>query len=308
MAPPRRARPTRGTPCYIKVLLVAAAGLGFLGYRQWPGASQSAYVPDDRGMVGKVHTTQQAVSHGRAATTPVEDAMAPVAGSAAQAAKLNDGLATTAAQRQHEVFTLVTEPPPLQPLLEAEAELQLPKQCRGRAHTELEGGVVKWGTNNVVADAAACCDACSALEAKGCNVWVFCGDRAKCGERYGQCWLKHTDDPTDPPSRGSSLSVPWTSGTLLQAGVSPDSFKVAGRQKRALRQQRALTVCSAAPCPRTPSPEPPPSCSEVLPTGTCRTHPKPNSARSARSSVVELDACAACAACASCGRCSRART
>ena len=89
----------------------------------------------------------------------------------------------------------------------AEPELQLPKQCRGRAHTELEGGVVKWGSNNIVADAAACCEACRSSEAKGCNVWVFCGDRDKCGDRFGQCWLKHTDDPTDPPSRGSSLAA-----------------------------------------------------------------------------------------------------
>ena len=111
----------------------------------------------------------------------------------------------------------MTQPPPLQPLLPKEPELQVPKQCRARAHTELEGGVVKWGSSHIVADAAACCEACSAHEEKGCNVWVFCGDRDKCGDKFGQCWLKHTDDPSEPNSRGSSLAVPWTSGSLLKA-------------------------------------------------------------------------------------------
>lgn len=39
--------------------------------------------------------------------------------------------------------------------------------------------------------AAACCAACGAASAQGCNVWVWCGNAAGCGGRkHKECWLK----------------------------------------------------------------------------------------------------------------------
>lgn len=39
--------------------------------------------------------------------------------------------------------------------------------------------------------AGSCCEACQAASARGCNVWVWCGDPDGCGGRaYRECWLK----------------------------------------------------------------------------------------------------------------------
>ena len=154
------------------------------------------------------------------------------------------------AARVHELQLELRPAKPLTPLLTAEPAVDAPKMCGARAHTELEGGVVGWGTNNVVADAAACCEACRAQAAKvsgspkpGCNVWVFCADRARCGEKHGQCWLKRAADPSEPAQRGGGAM--WTSGTVLPAETPAESFRVARRQRRADRQQAALTVLSS---------------------------------------------------------------
>ena len=153
-----------------------------------------------------------------------------------------------AIERQHELHVTVRRQQHLTPLLPAEPAVDAPATCHARAHTELEGGVVKWGTDNRVQSAAACCASCSAhaerarveSHQKPCNIWVHCGDSELCGDKLGQCWLKHALDPSEPPSRGSGPKVPWTSGAVLPMPV--ESYRVASRTKRALRQQQALTM------------------------------------------------------------------
>ena len=66
-------------------------------------------------------------------------------------------------------------------------------------------------------DPGACCSLC--LATRGCNLWVYCGvaaagDAARWCD--GQCWLKRTDDPTEPKARGRGPAVPWTSGAVLK--------------------------------------------------------------------------------------------
>ena len=152
--------------------------------------------------------------------------------------------------RQHELHVTVAAPAPLTPLLPSEPAVDAPSSCNARARTELEGGVVQWGTNNKVASAAACCESCRADAAKkkpgerACNVWVFCADKELCEDRFGQCWLKHTPDPADPPSRGSGPKVPWTSGTVLPQPAS--AYRLASRMKRANRQRSALSMLEAS--------------------------------------------------------------
>ena len=134
-------------------------------------------------------------------------------------------------ERQHEVVADTSEPVPLSTVLPSEAAVDAPVQCWARAHTEFEGRVVRWGTDHRVETAAECCDACSRQaaatknEADACNVWVFCGHTDLCDSKFGQCWLKHTPNPTEPISRGSGLRVPWTSGAVLSK--SPEQYKVA---------------------------------------------------------------------------------
>ena len=153
-------------------------------------------------------------------------------------------------QRHHELHVKVASPAPLAPLLPPEKAVDAPAECRARAHTELEGGVVLWGTNNKVASAAACCESCRMNAAKAkpgvhaCNVWVFCADPDMCGDRYGQCWLKHTLNPAEPPQRGSGPKVPWTSGTVLPQPEA--TYKLATRMRRAERQRSELTMLEAS--------------------------------------------------------------
>ena len=112
----------------------------------------------------------------------------------------------------HEVEATAALPAPLTPVLPPPPPaLSLPAKCHARAHTELEGTVVQWGTGHRQPDAAACCAACethaAANPGRPCNVWVHCGDVALCGAKLSECWLKHTPDPSEPPSRGSGGKV-----------------------------------------------------------------------------------------------------
>ena len=176
------------------------------------------------------------------------------AGGAIEPSAAEGALAEQPTLRQHELHITVKPPRPLAPLLPAEPEVDAPSDCHARAHTELEGGVVQWGDHNRVSSAADCCRSCRehakrvALEGKpegrACNVWVFCADRELCGERHGQCWLKHALDPADPPSRGSGIKVPWTSGTVLPQ--PPESYRLASRMKRAVRQRAPLSMLAAS--------------------------------------------------------------
>jgi hypothetical protein len=35
-----------------------------------------------------------------------------------------------------------------------------------------------------------------------CAVWVWCGDEAKCGKQYQECWLKHVVSPFSRTPQG----------------------------------------------------------------------------------------------------------
>ena len=158
--------------------------------------------------------------------------------------------AASTGERVHELHVVVPPPAVLAPVLAAEKPVDAPAQCHARAHTELDGGVVRWGTDHKLSSAAECCEACTRHAAAAaspnvaCNVWVYCADAALCGEKSGQCWLKHTSDPTEPNSRGGGASVPWTSGTVFSAPA--DSYKVERRMRRASRQRADLTVLDSA--------------------------------------------------------------
>ncbi|KAK3281786.1 hypothetical protein CYMTET_10448 [Cymbomonas tetramitiformis] len=95
--------------------------------------------------------------------------------------------------------------------------------CHSMPNAELDGFVVRWGSDHLRTSAADCCEACRthrpASAARPCNVWVFCGDKARCKEWYGQCWLK-SDEGTVPNVRQSGDEVPWTSGMLQPSGSS----------------------------------------------------------------------------------------
>ncbi|XP_074588498.1 uncharacterized protein LOC141844351 [Curcuma longa] len=90
--------------------------------------------------------------------------------------------------------------------------------CRGQEHLELWGLVVKWGADFKLNSSAECCRACKAMCGSGgpcrCNSWVFCGDRERCGEKFGECWLKKQDDVLFPSLHESGEKVMWTSGLI----------------------------------------------------------------------------------------------
>ena len=87
-------------------------------------------------------------------------------------------------------------------------------------HTDLPGDVVKWGADHLQPSAAACCAACS-TEPR-CNEWVWCGDRAACGQQHLQCWLKRREDPWLDVDMLLGMSDGWTSGiTWPRPGAPP---------------------------------------------------------------------------------------
>jgi len=85
-------------------------------------------------------------------------------------------------------------------------------------HTELWGDVVIWGTKNTAVSAEDCGDQCRNLvlptDKPECNVFVYCGDASRCGDRHKQCWLKHMAHPEASKPAKQGDAVYWTSGTL----------------------------------------------------------------------------------------------
>jgi hypothetical protein len=60
--------------------------------------------------------------------------------------------------------------------------------------------------------AGACCDACQAAAARGCNVWVWCGEPDGCGGRqYTECWLKRQRNML-PSAIAGQRGEQWTQG------------------------------------------------------------------------------------------------
>ena len=82
------------------------------------------------------------------------------------------------------------------------AEEALQSQCIAKEHTEYWGDLVKWGADNIQADAESCCEECrrdGLSKASGCNTWVWCGQAAGCGgeRKFGECWLKRQSKPAE---------------------------------------------------------------------------------------------------------------
>ena len=87
------------------------------------------------------------------------------------------------------------------------------------ARTELPGDVVLWGAGHKQPSAAACCSACEAKAAEGCNTWVWCGSRRECtADTHLDCWLKKRPQPWEDSDVLRGRSTKWTSGVL---GVLP---------------------------------------------------------------------------------------
>ncbi|CAA6657170.1 unnamed protein product [Spirodela intermedia] len=94
---------------------------------------------------------------------------------------------------------------------------------QGVENRELWGSSVKWGIDFKFNTSRECCKACKAMCHAGdgpclCDSWVFCGDKDKCKEKFGQCWLKKQEDPMFPDLAESGEKVPWTSGVIFGKG------------------------------------------------------------------------------------------
>lgn len=102
--------------------------------------------------------------------------------------------------------------------------------CRGVEHLELWGAAVKWGTDHKFNSSRECCRACKAMcgGLDGpclCDSWVFCGDRERCGEKFGECWLKKQKDVLFPALQESGEKVIWTSGLIFGKGEGIVGFE-----------------------------------------------------------------------------------
>ncbi|KAM0935497.1 putative cyclophilin-type peptidyl-prolyl cis-trans isomerase domain-containing protein [Dioscorea sansibarensis] len=95
--------------------------------------------------------------------------------------------------------------------------------CRGVDGMELWGAAVKWGTDHKFNTSKECCLACKKMCERSdgpclCDSWVFCGDRERCGEKFGECWLKKQKDILSPDVKPSDESGMWTSGLIFGKG------------------------------------------------------------------------------------------
>ncbi|XP_047083394.1 uncharacterized protein LOC124694454 [Lolium rigidum] len=92
--------------------------------------------------------------------------------------------------------------------------------CTGIQGVELWGDALNWGSDHRTPSASSCCAACRAT-CRGdggdcrCNSWVFCGDRRRCGNRFGECWLKKQTDVLAPSVIARGEDVMWTSGLVF---------------------------------------------------------------------------------------------
>ncbi|MCL7023946.1 hypothetical protein MKW94_019473 [Papaver nudicaule] len=95
--------------------------------------------------------------------------------------------------------------------------------CRGVENLELWGSAVKWGSEFKFNTSQECCNACKAMCSGGdgpclCDSWVFCGNKQKCGPKFGECWLKKQKDSLAPDRQDAGDSVIWTSGLTFGKG------------------------------------------------------------------------------------------
>uniref|UniRef100_A0A0A9ALG3 Uncharacterized protein n=1 Tax=Arundo donax TaxID=35708 RepID=A0A0A9ALG3_ARUDO len=112
-----------------------------------------------------------------------------------------------------------TAPPSGSSMVLAEADC-----CRGIEGLEIWGRAVKWGSDHRLPSAAACCASCKAMcphpedGACRCDSWVFCGDKHRCKDRFGECWLKKQKDTMAPAVIARGEDVMWTSGLVFGKG------------------------------------------------------------------------------------------
>ncbi|GIL43459.1 hypothetical protein Vafri_931 [Volvox africanus] len=115
-------------------------------------------------------------------------------------------------------------------------------QCSVQWGVELWGDALVWGDLHHTESEAECCAACyehRSTAARGgldkgtnsstCNTWVFCADPQRCGNRYGECWLKH--HPALPPA-DAPLAV---GNTMWNAGIVYDDAVVAQAYEKYLK-------------------------------------------------------------------------
>ncbi|MCO5578905.1 hypothetical protein L7F22_032754 [Adiantum nelumboides] len=97
-------------------------------------------------------------------------------------------------------------------------ETHISQCCRGTSHLELWGRVARSGDSHTFNSSVHCCNACKSMCSDDgpclCNSWVFCSDSEKCGDKFGQCWLKMQKDPLSPDVQDSASTSMWTSGLV----------------------------------------------------------------------------------------------
>eukprot|EP00884_Botryococcus_braunii_P021976 jgi/Botrbrau1/8462/Bobra.0237s0079.1 len=118
----------------------------------------------------------------------------------------------------------IQRPPHKTPSLAAGAKLPIPTpaapagQCIELPNTDYWGDAVKWGQENKKFSAQECCESCRTFrppsdDSPSCNVWVWCGDKERCGTQFRDCWLKHLPHP-EAVSPRNGPEVFWTSGLM----------------------------------------------------------------------------------------------
>ncbi|KAK1274277.1 hypothetical protein QJS04_geneDACA012038 [Acorus gramineus] len=95
--------------------------------------------------------------------------------------------------------------------------------CRGVENLEIWGKAVKGGNDLKFNSSKECCEVCKTMCDGGdgdcqCDSWVFCGDRERCKERFGECLLKKQKDVLFPALQVSGDEVIWTSGLIFGEG------------------------------------------------------------------------------------------
>ena len=96
-----------------------------------------------------------------------------------------------------------------------------------KEHTDTWGDALVWGTKNLVDSKEECCQQCAKYEPERnsdpfCNVWVYCGDKIRCGSQYRQCWLKYLAHPEGTAPAAEGPEVGWTTGLMTSSGEEED--------------------------------------------------------------------------------------
>eukprot|EP00899_Mesostigma_viride_P001962 jgi/Mesvir1/11767/Mv00134-RA.1 len=116
--------------------------------------------------------------------------------------------------------------------------------CHMKENIDYDGYAVRWGIGHTTQTWQECSEACKKHTPEpphyfDCNIWVWCG-KPRCFApaahefTFGQCWLKHQDDPTHPhvnmvgrysdEYRRTHPSAPemvdWTAGVCLPSGTA----------------------------------------------------------------------------------------